>query len=252
MILTQQQIRFFHRQGYLILRQFTSGDDITCLRQLAEQYLQQHAEPLEYEADVRYPGAPDSRIAPGGDTIRRLLQAADRDSAFAEWGQQPELVQIMQQLLGHGEVYLVQNHHNCIMTKQPEYSSATLWHQDFRYWHYAENQLVTAWLALGEETPTNGCMRLIPGSHTMEFSAEQYDEAQFFRADLQQNRELMHQSMRAELAPGDVLLFHSGLLHAAGRNQTDLRKLALVFTYRSAANPPAAGSRSARSPDRLC
>jgi len=45
------------------------------------------------------------------------------------------------------------------------------------------------------------------------------------------------------------LLFHSCLLHAAGRNHTQQRKMAVVFTYRSADNPPLAGTRSTLQDD---
>ena len=252
MLLTQQQIDFFQQQGYLILREFTAADSLAHLRTIAQVHLSQKITPLEYEADVHYPGAPTSRSAPGGDTIRRLLQAAQRDPAFLAWGQQASLVQVLRQLFSKKMINLVQNHHNCIMAKQPEYSSTTLWHQDFRYWNYAQNRLITTWLALGSETPNNGCMRLIPGSHKMKFSTDRFDDEQFFRIDMNENRQLMHQSMRAELAAGDVLLFHSGLLHAAGRNHTNERKLALVYTYRSEDNLPLEGSHSARLDDLLC
>ena len=50
----------------------------------------------------------------------------------------------------------------------------------------------------------------------------------------------------ATLAPGDVLFFDAGALHAAGANATDERKLSIVTTYYGADNAPVPGSRSAR------
>ena len=92
-------------------------------------------------------------------------------------------------------------------------------------------------------------MRLIPGSHRVDWESERFDGLKFFRPDREDNRTLMHQALRAELQPGDVLLFHSRLLHAAGRNHTQERKMAVVFTYRRADNPPLPDTRSTRLTD---
>ncbi len=241
--------QFFTAQGYLIVRQMASEAQVRALRATAEQQLEAVQAPVEYEADVAYQGAPASRADSGGDTVRRLLQAYKRHPGFAQWAEQPRLTGIISTLLGSDSIRLVQGHHNCIMTKHPMFSSSTMWHQDFRYWNFQRNHLVTAWLALGRETARNGCMRLIPGSHMMNLDKSRFDESSFLRTDIQENRALMHQALRAELEPGDVLLFHSGLMHAAGRNQTETRKLALVFTYRAAENLPIPGTRSAEFQD---
>lgn len=260
--LANAQQQFFAAQGYLIVRQMATAKQVDDLRNIAEQQLLDASEPVEYEADVAYQGAPESKEVDGGKTIRRLLHAYQRHSRFAEWGKCPQLVRPVAQLLqthhfstntttqdtqkpSPDDILLVQAHHNCVMTKHPQFSSSTMWHQDFRYWQFQENNLVTAWLALTHETARNGCMRLIPGSHAVKLDKFRFDQDSFLRTDLPENRALMHQALRAELHPGDVLLFHSGLIHAAGRNQTQLRKLALVFTYRQGSNLPIPDSRSA-------
>ena len=58
-----------------------------------------------------------------------------------------------------------QAHHNCVMTKNPGYSSETHWHQDIRYWSFQQPELVSVWTALGREHKGNGCLRVLPGSH---------------------------------------------------------------------------------------
>ncbi len=247
--LANTEKQFFDTQGYLIVRQMAAEAQVKVLRNVAEQQLETVVAPVEYEADVAYPGAPSSRAGQGGNTVRRLLHAYQRDKGFAQWGRHPDLIHTVKTLLNSNQIYLVQAHHNCVMTKHPMFSSSTMWHQDFRYWRFQQNALVTVWLALGQETARNGCMRLIPGSHLLTLDKPRFDQASFLRTDLPENRALMHQALRAELEPGDVLLFHSGLLHAAGRNQTDTPKLALVYSYRAAGNLPLSGTRSAAMPE---
>jgi len=99
------------------------------------RHLAAQTQPLEYEAQVKYPGAPVSLDAPGGRTVRRLLQACARDELYRDWATSPELAERLRQLLG-GKLELSQAHHNCIMTKNPAFSSATGWHQDIRYWSF--------------------------------------------------------------------------------------------------------------------
>jgi phytanoyl-CoA hydroxylase len=137
------------------------------------------------------------------------------------------------------------------MTKSPQFSSETGWHQDIRYWSYTRPELVSAWLALGSERPDNGCLQLLPGTHREPISRDRLDVDLFLRPDLPQNQELIRDAVSAELGPGDVLLFHARTFHAAGANHTSETKLSVVFTYRGADNRPLPGSRSASLPELL-
>ena len=218
------------------------------MKAVALRHLEAEIRPLEYEAQVRYPGAPESLEAPGGRTVRRELQACARNVIYRDWATSVELARRLHQLLGPS-LELSQAHHNCIMTKNPAFSSATGWHQDIRYWSFQKPELVSVWLALGPEHEDNGCLWLVPGSHRMEFRPDQYDDDRFFRSNLDENRNVIRQKVAAELDEGDVLFFHCRLLHAAGKNRTALTKFAAVFTYHATDNRPLAGTRSASIPD---
>jgi phytanoyl-CoA hydroxylase len=234
----------FEREGFVVSRGLV--DAATCRRMLdvTRRGVSDVIPPVEFEADLHYPGAPASRGEIGGDTIRRLKEAHGRDPVFTRWVTEPALVARLEQLLG-GRVVMPLAHHNCIMTKQPRFSSETGWHQDIRYWSFARPELVSVWLALGRETPENGCLHLLPGTHRSEFARERFDEALFLRPDLPENAALIATRVAAPLEPGDVLFFHCRTFHAAGRNQTDQTKYSAVFTFRPFDNPPLAGTRSA-------
>ena len=239
-----QEIEKFRVHGYMIVREL--ADRATCakIRTVAEHHLVQAIPPVEYEADLHYPGAPASYDAPGGRTIRRLLQAYARDPVFACWATRAPIVTRLKQLLGP-EVMLALAHHNCVMTKQPCYSSMTGWHRDIRYWSFERAELVSVWLALGHETMENGCLLVLPDTHRMEFGPDRLDAAQFLRPDLMQNQPLFSTQVAVELDPGDVLFFHCRLFHAAGRNSSPATKFSPVFTYYAADNRPLPGTRSA-------
>jgi len=238
----------FRNDGFAIVRGMLSRDLCESMKALARRHLAAGTQPLEYEAQVKYPGSPASLDAPGGKTVRRLLQACARDPLYRDWATSLPLAGRLYQLLGD-DVELSQSHHNCIMTKNPAFSSATGWHQDIRYWLFERPELVSAWLALGPEHEENGCLWLVPGSHRIAFGPKQHDESLFLREDHDENRNILARKVAAELDEGDVLFFHCRTLHAAGKNLTDQTKFAAVFTYHAADNRPLQGTRSASLPD---
>lgn len=247
-IFSAAELAAFERDGFIILRGLLSAAARARMLAVAERDLAAARTPLEYEAETQYPGAPVSLDAPGGRTVRRLLQACTRDAVFREWAGAPPVLARLRQLLGP-QLALVQAHHNCIMTKQPQYSSLTSWHRDIRYWAFERPELVSVWFALGAERMDNGCLLVIPGTHRMEFAPERLDDAQFLRTDVAGNDELLRSQIPVELEPGDALFFHCRLFHAAGSNRSAHTKFSPVFTYRALDNAPLPGSRSAGQPD---
>lgn len=247
---TPDELDRFWQGGYFVVRNLATPEDIAQMRQITETGVRDRIEPLEYEAELSYPGAPVSKDAEGGHTIRRLKQAHSRGFLFTEWMLRSPVMNRLQQLMGP-RVVCPLAHHNCIMTKQPKYSSETGWHQDIRYWSFQRPELINAWIALGSERPENGCLQVIPGSHRLVLDRSRLDDALFFRSDLPENQILINSKEFVSLNPGDVLFFHCRTLHAASRNTTNETKYSAVFTFRAADNPPVAGTRSAALPELL-
>jgi phytanoyl-CoA hydroxylase len=231
-------------RGYAIVPRFVPPGALIELNAAARTQLAARAAPVEFEADLQYPGAPPSRAAAGGETVRRLLDAYDRDPAFARAGGAPALRDQLESYFGES-VLMSRVHHNCLMTKHPRYGSLTNWHRDIRYWSFEREDLVSVWLALGEETVGNGALWFVPGSHRMAFDADRFDEAKFFRSDRADNAEILRTAESPRLAPGDAVFFHCNTLHSAGANQSDDIKFSLVYTYHGRSNRPKPGTRSA-------
>ena len=188
----------FARDGYIIVRQLAGRPLIAQMLDVTRDGLSREIAPIEYEADLHYPGAPRSLEAEGGHTVRRLKQAISRDYCFTEWVTSPALAGRLHQLLGP-HVVMPMAHHNCIMTKQPRYSSDTGWHQDIRYWSFERPELVSVWLALTPENEHNGCLYVIPGTHRLNLDPRRYDEASFLRTDLPENQELIKRAVRGRV-----------------------------------------------------
>jgi phytanoyl-CoA hydroxylase len=249
MRLTLPQVQQFKIDGYLILSSVLCAETLGSLREITDAHLDSRITPFELETDVQYPGAPKSVKGRGGDTIRRLLLAYQRDQAFADIAGCDSICAGVQQILQSQRLILNPNHHNCVMTKQAEFSSETLWHRDTRYWNFSDKYLINAWFALGDEQHENGAMKILPGSHRWEIEDEALDEAQFLRLDHPDNQYRLSTERLVTLNAGDVLLFSAHCFLAAGKNITTKAKYSLVFTYHGEHTKPIKGTHSASRPE---
>jgi phytanoyl-CoA hydroxylase len=240
----QSPIERLRDKGYVVLPGFVPARQVTQLNLAARAQLAAHLEPLEFEADLQYPGAPRAHTDAGGETVRRLLDAYGRDPQFAAIATSPRVREWMETYFGEA-VLLSRAHHNCVMTKHPLYGSLTGWHRDIRFWSFEREDLVSVWFALGEETVDNGALWFVPGSHNAVFGADRFDAAKFFRGDRPDNAAILGTAESPRLTAGDAVFFHCTTLPSAGKNLSDAVKFSLVYSYHGRSNPATAGTRSA-------
>lgn len=102
------------------------------------------------------------------------------------------------------------------------------WHQDMAYNNFAFTQMVVGvWVALDEALPENGCMHVIPGSHS-NGPVPHYvvRDWQLCDAAIQVARDEV-----VALKPGGILVFTGLLHHGTPPNISDKRRRALQFHY---------------------
>ena len=140
----------FARDGYVVCRGLAPLPTCERMLDVAQAHLAAGIEPRR----VRSRRAVSGRAAVARCTRRPHRAAAPPGvcarSAFGEWATSPALAAQLEPA-ARPEVELSQAHHNCVMTKDPRYSSLTSWHRDIRYWSFERPELVSVWLALGRE-----------------------------------------------------------------------------------------------------
>jgi phytanoyl-CoA hydroxylase len=236
MKLTQEQIEQFNKDGFLLIKDFAPHDLCEKILEKANYHLKNKIKPIETESE--YLEANDET-----NTVRRLRQVYQREDVFKEWMTYKETLPMLQQLFGE-EVVLTLAHHNSIMTKMPKDSSRTSWHQDRRYWHFENNDLISIWLSLDDEFIENGLLEFVPGSHKLNLEKEQFDEKSNFLDEHPKNIEIIKNRVHTNLKRGDIVLFHCKTLHHAGKNITDKPKISFVYTTRATSNKPLKNTRS--------
>lgn len=117
--------------------------------------------------------------------------------------------------------------------KGPSDGSYVSWHQDSAYFGLAPHDLVAAWVALTDSNPTNGCVRVIPGSHRgpSQSHVETYDEKNL----LARGQEIrgLDETSAADLAleAGQFSLHHERLIHGSLPNRTNGPRIGLTLFY---------------------
>ena len=256
MQLTTEQLAQFDKDGFIVLRHFLDEKRCDDMLRIAQIHLESKIEPIETEVgydtrDKAYRTEVTDYSSHANEKqiiVRRLRQVYTRDALFKAWMENEKIRPMLQQIL-EDQVVITTAHHNSIMTKMPHLSSATSWHQDRRYWRYSDDNLVSVWLALDDETSANGVLEFIPGSHKMHFSQENFDEKEYFSQTNEVNKKLISTKVSTDLNKGDVVIFHSLLLHRANKNSTDRAKISFVYTVKGAKTEVIDGSRSAEFPE---
>jgi len=106
------------------------------------------------------------------------------------------------------------------------------WHQDSYYFNFDQQPQVGLWLAISEATLENGCLSVLPGSHRLPVQPHHPDRrpgANYGYLEIDGVDESA--ALPVLMGPGDLLVFHSYLLHKSVDNRSSLRRAAMVYHY---------------------
>lgn len=106
------------------------------------------------------------------------------------------------------------------------------WHQDSLYFTFDRHPQVGMWLATSEATLDNGCLWVAPGSHSEPLHRHVPDRRPDANLGYLEVVDYEFQdAVPVLMQPGDVLFFHSFLLHKSDDNRATSRRTALVYHY---------------------
>lgn len=153
--LTNEQLGDYAKNGFLSFQQL-----------FTEAELKPYIEELE-RLKVSEAGSDSSRTItePDSGEVRSIFAIEEDNEVLRKICHHPRIVGIARQLLG-GEVYI---HQSRINFKPGFKGKEFYWHSDFETWHQEDGlprmRTVSCSLALTPNTPNNGPLMLIPGSH---------------------------------------------------------------------------------------
>lgn len=202
----------YQKNGYVIIPKIFTEDQVSAIKEAAID---------ELEAIDRL-GTPSGVNVWMADELPDDLRAAVMN---------PSLTAIVRELIGDSSEFLSVK----TVFKSRDKRFASPWHQDWFYWNGAAK--LSAWVALDSATVANGCLRLIPGTHTREFPMVTIEDGPGFAKQIDPAELEGLSPVDVTVNAGDVVFFHDLAVHASHENTSGTDRWSLIATYRNAAQP---------------
>jgi len=146
---------------------------------------------------------------------------------FNEFIKRDDLLNIVEDILGENiDCFLSQ-----FIFKNPG-AWGQPWHQDSSYFPFDRSPQVGAWLATSAATKENGCLVILPGSHKEVIHEHLPDDrpgSNYGYTEIKDHD--FKKEMPLFLNTGDLLLFHSFLMHKSYDNKSNNRRTAMVYHF---------------------
>lgn len=233
--LTQDQIEFFHTQGYLSLGPLSTPDELAMMRSEYDRIFAIKAGRDRGEHfDLGSADADDQEAV-----LSQIVGVEKYAPAFKETLLAANVRQISQQLLGPDAV----GGSGHAILKPARHGATTPWHQDEAYWDPAmEHFSISIWVPLQDVNLDNGCMHFVPGSHTLDVQPHHSinHDPRVHGLEIDDTplvRSLIAGAVACPLVAGGATIHGGRMMHYAGPNRTDAPRRAYILMYATPARP---------------
>ena len=152
------------------------------------------------------------------------------DRGFLEYARNPDILRMVEQLIGPD--FALWN--ASFFAKPANGGHATPWHQDGEYWPIRPLATCTVWIALDKATAENGCLQVIPGSHTSKRLRKHHTSQ---KENLTLNQALDSSEYRLEdaenitLEVGQISLHDVFLVHGSNANHSTSSRRGMTLRF---------------------
>lgn len=228
--LTEEQRSFFWDNGYLVVENAVTPEQLAALRGDFAAWVDESR-----EHDDSYGETIDGRarfdLEPGhsaqAPALRRISSPIEVSDSYKDVATNSVMVDAVADLIGPN----VKLHHTKINSKLPGAATAVKWHQDFPFTPHSNDDLVTALLMVDEVTDTNGPLEILAGSHEGELHSLWHDgEFTGYIDDAVATQSKANATVCTGPA-GAVCLMHTRLLHGSTPNQSDHPRTLFISVY---------------------
>ena len=236
--LSETELAQYERDGFLVFNNFL---DQNTVRQFREDL-------RAYEDDESILRSEGTITEPGKQEIRSIFGIHELSDRFDRLTRDPKILAMVRQLLG-SDAYI---HQSRINFKPGFHGKGFDWHSDFETWHAEDGmprmRAVSFSIALTDNTPFNGPLMLIPGSHKTFVPCVGRTPEDNYQSSLKKqelgvpnNRDLAAMAdeygIKAPTGPaGSLIIFECNTLHASNANMSPWPRSNLFFVYNSVEN----------------
>jgi phytanoyl-CoA hydroxylase len=254
-MLTQTERETWKQDGYFFIRsgvdpELAAKVETEVIERIRADPAEQHPGEQAYFSGPNYLIYPETEPSPGAvnpeDMISKVFNCHS-EGLSRKVAELPQIADRVADLLGP-DIDCFQSQ---FIFKNPGVIGQP-WHQDSYYFKFDKQPQVGVWVALSKATLENGCLWVVPGTHAASRIFEHIPDRRLAanRGYLEIVSEDTRSKIPAMMEPGDVLFFHSYLMHMSTDNVADYRRSAMVYHY-GRAGTQALTSESAASLSRV-
>ena len=156
-MLTQADIDFYDEQGYLLVENVISRQELQNLQAVASEIIEGSRAVSEsnevYDLDEGHCAAQPK--------LTRIKLPHKQHPAFDHILRNSGITEVIRDLLGDGATLLTSK----LNTKAQGGGAAVEWHQDWAFYPHTNDDLLAFGLMLSDVTPDNGPLQVVAGSH---------------------------------------------------------------------------------------
>lgn len=156
-MISRSDVAFYNDNGYLVIPNVLSADEVAGLRAATEELIQDSANPERHKGLYEF----ESDHSPDRPRIRRFLRPEIYHDMFARMARHPRIVQCLVQLWGPNVRYDLGK----LNLKMERSSSAVEWHQDWAFYPHSNDDLAAVGIMIDDIDMDNGPMLVVPGTH---------------------------------------------------------------------------------------
>lgn len=237
--LSRNETQAFERDGFIVLRDLFVQQEIELLCNDAARLRTVHRDSLDPETVV---AEPDS------GAVRSVFEVHEQSNIFGRLAADARLAEVARFLLDD-DVYL----HQSRMNYKPGFQGREFyWHSDFETWHVEDGmprmRALSMTVLLTENTPYNGPLMLMPGSHQYFIACVGETPDEHYRQSLRKQEYGVPDDasltflatdggIHAPTGPaGTVIVFDCNTMHGSASNITPFPRSNAFFVYNAVSN----------------
>ena len=224
-VLTQEQISFYHREGYLSIPAITTPEEVAKMRAIYDDLFQRRVGRQEgNQFDL---GGTDEE---GKEAVLPQILGPSRYApALNDTLLRVNALAIATQLLGPTTKFAGDH----AILKPAKIGAETPWHQDEAYWEEdLDHEAISIWIPLQPATMINGCMQFIPCSHLVEVQPHHTigHDPRVHGLEMDQLPDIT-KTAACPLPAGGATIHHARTMHYTGPNKSDAPRRAYILSY---------------------
>ena len=226
-MLTDIQKKFYDDEGYLLVEDVLSGDQLNQINKITNDLIDKSRN-INKSNDVYDLEEGHSYSSP---RLTRIKQPHQVNKFFWDIIKESKIENILKDLLGKN----ISLKTSKLNTKYPDGGSAIEWHQDWVFYPHTNDDVLALGLMLNDVDHDNGPLMVIPRSHKGPVLSHENEEGLFCGAINPKDPNFnMNKAVTLTGRAGSMSIHHARTLHGSAANNSEKNRLILFYECNSA------------------